>query len=103
MKKFLITLCLVLLTSYASAEIVNTHGENRVANYLKQLSNTLEGARENGTRIYNDIKTYITDHSGQFKAADRVKLNNLQTKLIDVQNAINDFITAVETDFPGVK
>ena len=103
MKKFLVALCLVFITSYAYAEIVKTQGEQKMANYLNQMVNTLESARESGTRIYNDIKAYITDHAGQFTSTDRTKLNGLQTKLVDVQNAINDFITAVETDFPGIK
>lgn len=104
MKKIiLISLALCFVVSTAKAEIVNTQGETKIANYLKQMVNTLESAREDGVRIYNDIKTYIIDHPTQFTSADKTKLNALQTQLTTIQNDINTFITTVETDFPGLK
>ena len=104
MKKImLIGLMFCFVVSIAQAEIVKTQGEQKMANSIKSISSRLESAREDVTRVYNSAKTYIVDHPTQFDTGDKTKLNGLQTHILNVQNSVNDLITYVNTEWPGIE
>lgn len=102
-KIILLSLVFCFAVSIVQAEIVNTQGEVKVANYLRQMLSTLNSADQSALRNYNDIKTYIVDHPGQFTSADKAKLNALQSLWNNIHNDIITFDTQATSDFPGIK
>lgn len=95
-------LMVIFLATPVFADMADTQAEEKMCNYLKQIHNGLEGARENANRQYNKAKNYMTSHSGQISTGDKAKLNGLQADITNVLSAINTLLTEIETDFPGL-
>jgi hypothetical protein len=102
MKKIVLTLLFVSITSFAFGIVVNNEGEQRVVVALKNIYQTVTSAKNSVSVVYANAKAYVVAHPEQFDAGDRTKLNGLQTNITATATAINNLTDYINTNFPGL-
>ena len=103
MKKIALAMCLlILMAGIASAEIVSTRDETKVAGNVRQIANILGDTEQNIILEYNRAKTYVLAHPAQFDSADKTKLTALEAELIALRTEVLSTINYIETEFPGI-
>lgn len=102
MKQLIAMMLVVFLATPVYAGVSKTQGEQKMSRFISQIHSNLESARESTIRVYNKAKTYLADHPSQFTGQDKSDISDLQINITNVQNAINDLLTEIETKFPGL-
>ena len=101
--KRLIVFCLVFfMAGAASAALISTQGESRIANAIRGIASLCDRTEESLANSYNAAKTYVLAHPTQFDTDDKTKLTNLEAYITSARGALDDLVDFVNTQFPGL-
>lgn len=103
MKKLVMVVCLVMVTTLAYGGIAKVKGETMISDIIGRIYSQSDNLRNSIAVSYKKSKDYILAHPGQFEGSDKTKLKGLAAKITVVKNAIAALKTYIETNFPGIQ
>lgn len=101
-KVFVMTMLLMFVATFVYGAIVNTEGETKVGQAIKQIYSQVDNCQNSVGVIYAKAKLYVTEHTEQFISDDKTKLNGLQTEISNWNAKGESLKTYIKTNFSGL-